>query len=270
MKTPCCAVIFATLAGTATSADAFEFRCRFVERVGNVDVPIPQHGVDGSFGLARRIRLQFGVFDDAAGPAPSGGFVGWNVGTLSVSGATANSAETRTPGRLTPFNFASGQNANGNPPLPTGDPFTMLTEIDATLGIQSPVWTCDAQGNIPPQPMPIARGINTFVSVFEFTSDPLGVFQGGTGYSITATGNMIAAVEWRTIGTISPPDCGDPTDPSDDIPGAVSYAPVPIPPQAFSCTMTVFVPAPGPGAAMMIAAAASLARRRRVPPSRCI
>ena len=240
-------------------ADAFEFRCRFVERVGNTDVVLPGNDIVPSAGLPRNIRMQIGVFDDAAGPAPAGGFVGWNVGTLTVSGSLTNSDERRNPGRLAPFNFAPGPNANGNPPAPAGDPFTMLTEIDATLGTQSPVWVCDAQGMAPPQPSATVRGRNTYVSVFAFQIDPIANYQ---GYTVTAGGNLIAASGWQAVGTPQPPDCGDPLDPSDDVAGSVTYAPVPLTPQAFSCVLNVR-PIPAPGAAIVLGLGGMAATRRR-------
>jgi hypothetical protein len=247
-------------ASAISEAHAFEFRCRFVERVGSVDIEIPGQTVNGTSGTAHRIRLQFGVFDDASGPAPAGGFVGWNVGTLQVSGSADNSDESRTPGRLAPFTFTS--QGNGQPAF---DPFTMLTAIDATLGTQAQVWVCDAAGNAPPQPPPITRGINTFVSVFEFTSDPRGLFGGGTGYTITAAGNLIGATEWLSVGTPSAPDCGDPSDPSDDVQGSVIYAPRPTAPTPFSCTLTVFMPTPGTMSAMLLGLAVMTPRRRVTP-----
>lgn len=109
----------AALFASAASCPAWEFRCRFVERVGNVDVVLPGNSLYiFPSQQPRSIRLQFGVFDDADGPAPIGGFLGWNVGRLAVSGSTGNSDDRRNPGRLAPFNFASGTNANGNRPCP--------------------------------------------------------------------------------------------------------------------------------------------------------
>ena len=133
-----------SVAGVASSASAYEIRCRFVERVGSVDVPLQSNVIDATDHGVHNIRIQFGVFDDADGPAPDGGFVGWNVGTMTVSGSANNSDERRNSGRLSPWNFAAGPNSNGNPPLPGGDPFQMLTEIDATLGTQSRPWLCSS------------------------------------------------------------------------------------------------------------------------------
>jgi hypothetical protein len=252
----------AVVAGAAVSANAFEFRCRWVERVGSTDTVIGGDGATFTVtpGSTHNIRLQFGVFDDGTSAAPAGGYVGWNVGTLDVSGAAGNSSNTRSPGRLSPFNFAAQPDANGNPPLPGGDPFTHLTAIDNTLGTQSPIWQgcVDTDGDgIPdtPTPAPAAnvRGRNTFVSTYAITT---ATNAGTTNYSITAGGNLIAASEWRTVGTPTPPDCdtGDP--------GAITYAPFPTDPVAFTCTLNIVVPAPG-ALALMGLGGLIAARRRR-------
>lgn len=228
--------------------------------MGNVDVELPGNIIEPFFGQVRTVRLQFGVFDDAAGEAPAGGFVGWNVGTLAVSGSTSNSDERRTPGRLSPFNFSAGPNANGQPPLPGGDPFTQLTEIDATLGTQSPSWVCGPGGIIPdPAPGAVVRGRNTFVSVYSFSIQR---FQISSSYAVTASGNLIGATSWLTVGNPTPPDCGDPADPADDVPGSVTYAPFPTAPQAFTCVLSVIIPAPG-GFAVIGLGGLLAARRRR-------
>jgi len=253
----------ALVAGAASSASALTFECRFVEQTGSAAgafTVLPNNTIDASNGNPRRIRLQFRVVDDAQGAAPAGGFVGQNVGTLTVSGATNNSDERRTPGRISPFNFAGGVNSNGNPPLPGGDPFTMLTDIDNTLGTQAFAWNCDARGNPPPQPQPVSRGRNTFVSVYEFTIDPN--LPGASSYTVTAGGNLIAATSWNTVGTPTMPDCGDPSDPSDDVGGSVTYAPFPTNPVAYSCVLQVNVPAPG-AAALLGLGGLLVARRRR-------
>lgn len=245
---------------TCGSANAFEFRCRFVERVGNTDTVLSDNRIETLPGVSRNIRLQIGVFDDAAGPAPLGGFVGWNVGTLT-SFAPNNAWDLRrNNGRLSPFNFSQHPNANGNPPLPGGDPFMNLTEIDATLGTQSPVWVCNAQGNAPPPPAATVRGRNTFVSVFAFRIDPE---QAPGAFRIVAGGNLIAAESWQVVGNPVAPDCGDPLDPSDDIAGTVTYAPVPTAPRGFSCELVVLNNEPTPGAGMTIILGAAMASRRR-------
>jgi hypothetical protein len=221
--------------------------------------------LDVSNGAARRIRLQFGVFDDAGGAAPGGGFVGMNVTGISISGPAANSQDRRTNGRISPFNFAAQPTANGNPPPAggvgagdgPGDDFSGWTDIDCTLGTQAFAWTCNAAGDPNPQPQATVRGRNTFVSIWEMTTDPAVGFQ---AYSITAAGNLIAATEWRTVGTPTPPDCGDPSDPGDDVPGSVTYAPFPTDPVAFSCVLNLV---PAPGAAALLGLGGLLAIRRR-------
>ena len=156
------------VAGLAASASALTFECRWVERVGTSDVIIGGDGsiLDASDGLPHRIRLPFGVFDDAGGADPAGGFVGWNVGTLSVTG---NAVNTRTPGRLAPFVFANQPSANGSPAM---DPFTTLVDIDATLGTQSPFWTCDGEGNPLPVPPATVRGLKPKTDVPEHFISP--------------------------------------------------------------------------------------------------
>jgi hypothetical protein len=258
-----CLFGLAVVAGAAVSANGFEYRCRWVERVGNTDVVIGGNNVDfdGGTGAPRRLRLQFGVFDDGGSVAPGGGFVGWNVGTLDVSGSDGNSAERRTPGRIAPFNFATGPNSNGNPPVPAGGDvdFQHLSEIDSTLGTQAPFWGCTpAPGEVPaPQPAALVRGRNSFVSVYEITIDPTDGFQ---PYSITAGGNLIAATEWRVVGNPLFPDCGDPDDPGDNVPGTIVYAPFPTDPVAFTCSINIV---PAPGAAALLGLGGLLAARRR-------
>ncbi len=265
MKTLWLVGLFVVVGTAASTARAFEFRARFIERVGNENVILPGNTIDASNGLARRIRIQFGVFDDAAGAAPAGGFVGWNVGSLAVSGALANSAETRTPGRLSPFTFAPQQNANGNPPLasPGGDPFTMLTEIDNTLGTQTTLWRAD-------QPLPdpaVVRGFNDFVSIFEFTIDPADTGGGAADYTITLGGNVIGASEWRMVGTPTAPgdDDGPPCDfppACEDPPGSATWAPNPTPPQGISAVLNVVV-VPSPPAAVVVGGMVLFGLRRR-------
>lgn len=247
-----------SLLAVCGSANAFEFRCRFVERVANQDIVINGNQVAVTPGVTRNIRIQFGVFDNASGPAPAGGFVGWNLGSLTVSGEHNNSTQQRNPGRMAPFTFSPHPNANGNPPAPEGDPFTMLTEIDATLGTQSPAWVCDAQGQAPPQPGARMRGVNTYVSVYAFSLET-----GDVTYSLIASGNLTGASAWQAVGTPLAPDCGDPLDPSDDVAGSVTYAPMPTAPRAFSCILEVVAPSPGTGATFGIVVLITAARRRR-------
>lgn len=251
----------ACIAAASTSAGAWEFRCRFVERTGIGQEPLFGNMIDASDGGVRNIRVQFGVFNDADGPAPDGGFEGWNLGTITVSGPADNSDERRNNGRIAPFNFGGGPNANGNPPLPGGDPFTTLTEIDSILGTQSPVWVCEPDGTLPPPPPAVVRGRNTFISVYAFSIDPA---PGATTYEITLGGNLIGVMQWQFIGTPGPPVCPTPDNP-EGIPGSVSYAPFPTEARAFSSTLTVIVPSPSGATLSIVAGVAALRRRRKSP-----
>lgn len=251
----------AAILGLSSSASAYELRCRFVEQTGtgvSAFSVLPGNQIDISTGLPRRIRIQFGVFDDAVSPAPEGGFIGWNMGSIVVSGPAGNSVERRTPGRLNVFAFPSGPNANGNPPLPDGDPFEMLTEIDATMGPQTRPWVCNPDGSVPPMPEPIVRARNTFISVFEFTIDPI-EFQ---NYTVTVTGNAVASAGWQTVGTPVPPDCGDPMNPNDDVPGSVVYEAAAEAGRGIECVLFCLVPGPGTGSVLAVMGAMVLRRRR--------
>jgi hypothetical protein len=237
-------VLPAFLLTGAASAHAYEFRFRWVERVGDADVVIGGSGA--SFDITsntgpHRLRLQFGVFDDAAGAAPLGGLIGWTNGSLNVSGPDANSRDRRTPGRLVPFTYPMTPNANGNPP-PAGGlagpdddgfDFQVLTEISAGFAIQSYIWTCGPDGIPLPQPAPIAIGRNEYASVYEITTDPIDA--GAQNYTITAAGDLLAASSWHTYGDGVPPDCAN------GIIGYVSYGPVALPPRPFSAFLNVIL-----------------------------
>ena len=121
-----CTLALALALTIATDAMAYEFRVRFVERVGTTDIELENNRIDASNREPRRVRIQFGVFDDNDGPAPAGGYLGWNVGTIQVNGVAGNSDEFRNSasgqhngvGRLSPWNFAPAvQGANGLPAL---------------------------------------------------------------------------------------------------------------------------------------------------------
>jgi hypothetical protein len=212
------------ICGMAASTEAFEFRCRFVERIGFQDIWHPEGSntdlVDASAGGPHRVRMQFGVFDDATGPAPAGGLLGWTAGSIRVEHGGELGIHTRNPGRLPLFSSPSDPGANGNPPLPGGDPFMFLTDIDAELGSQTRTWECDGAGQPLPLPTPIIRGRNTFVSVFEFWID---AHLAPLHYFISMSGTGVAAAGWDTVGTPTPPDCSNPNNP---IAGQVVYAPV--------------------------------------------
>lgn len=245
------------VAGVATSANAFVVRAQWVSRVGTVDTVVPTVGGVQTLlvapGSTTRFRLQFGVFDDAGGVAPAGGYIGWNLGTLS---ATVGGTNSRTPGRVSPFNFAPNPPGNG---LPSADPFTALTSIDNTLGLQAPAWGCT---NIPnqvplPQPAPTIRGLNAFIDTYEITT-----VAGTTSYSFAVGGNTVVASGWGTIGPATPPDCGDPNVLGDETPGSVTYAPMALPPiTGLTAPLNVVVPAPG--AAALLGLAGLIAGRRR-------
>ena len=86
-----------------------------------------------------------------------------------------------------------------------------------------------------------------------------GVFGTTYGGPTAAAGNLIAATEWRAVGTPIPPDCSDPSNPT---PGSVTYAPFTIAPQAFNCTLLVNCPGPGAASLFGLGGVAALRRRR--------
>jgi hypothetical protein len=251
--------------GAAATADAFVVREQFAYRVGagadNTFTVVPTvggvqqlrigAGGDVQAGQTVRIRVRFGVFDDAGGAAPAGGFVGWNIGTIDLTnGQTA----TRTSGRIAPFNFAPAPPGNG---VPAADPFSAITGIDNTLGTQSPSWVCDANGNAPAQPPATIRGLNTFVSTYEISTTV-----GSTEFDALFGGNLVAASGWGVIGTATPPDCGDPGDPSDDVAGSVTYAPQTVAPIPATWTLQVRL-VPAPGSLALLGLGGLVAGRRR-------
>ena len=61
MKSIMCALV---VAGCVRVAAAAEFRIRFVERVGSTDTVIAGNRLSIADGTPRRIRIQFGVFDE--------------------------------------------------------------------------------------------------------------------------------------------------------------------------------------------------------------
>jgi hypothetical protein len=250
-----CSAAFGLLSSTA---HAWHFEVRFIERVGNTDVVLPGNSIDASDGTARNIRIQMGVFDDGNGAAPAGGFLGWvGEASLSVSGPINNSDERRNPGRLAPFNGNNSSNANGSPPLPGGDPFTTLTLLDVALNLQALPWTCNPDGTPAPQPEAVVRGRNTFVSIYAFSVDPNA---NAVSYSVTAAGRLYAALEWRQAPTTQAPECSDPQNP---VPGHADYFPLASPNQLFSSTLNVVVPAPSAGLAGALGVLAVASRRRR-------
>lgn len=255
------------------AADAWEFRTRWVQRVGNADIPLTNNVLVAAPGATVRVRMQFGVFDDANGPAPAGGYIGWNVGTLFDSEPTSG-VNTRTPGRLSPFTFAPFAYSNGSP---TADPWTSLIYIDNTLGWQVFFWN-GIPGTASPAARPPAtvRGFNEYVSTYEFTT----VLGNVPSFTITAGGNRIAATNWQSSPITTAPDPGDDgifgpgdfnndgiDDGADDIAGTSAWTPAPSQPMSFQSVLAVY-PAevvPGPGATVVMLAAAGLVggRRRR-------
>jgi hypothetical protein len=265
------ALAIAGVVACTGAADAWEFRFQWVRRVGTTDTPLLNNLLRAQPGESVRVRMQFGVFDDGAGPAPAGGYVGWNFGTLVDSDA-ASGTNTRTPGRLSPFNFAPFSRSNGDPPA---DPWTSLTQIDNTLGWQSFAWGGIAGTATPAvRPPAIVRGLNTYVSTFEFTTAV-----GATTYTITAGGNLVAATEWQSSLLTITPDPGEDgifgpgdfnqngvDDGADDIAGVSAWNPIIAPPRSFQSVLTVvpleIVPAPGTVVAIMAAAGLVSGRRR--------
>lgn len=244
----CCS--FVSVAVCSSAASAWHFETRLVERIGNVDMPLADH-VTFDAGTTHRIRIQFGTFDDGDGIAPDGGFVAWNVGSLSTTGGGTWS---RTPGRLAPFNFPQQGGANGSP---VGDPFTSLTGIDNAMGAQTLPWECDGSGQPLPPPSPIVRGRNTFVSTYEIsvlTPDFASTMD------VTWGGQRIAVREWHFEPLLSQqPDCDTGTA------GSATFLPLVtqplLPPFTQSLRIQV-VPTPA-GSALLALGCGFMSRRRR-------
>jgi hypothetical protein len=243
------------VAASASVSHAFESRVRFARRIGTVDVPINGNEVYTQVppGGTIRLRLQFGVFDDATSPAPAGGVLGWNVGNMTAMGGFVSPMPvSRTPGRLAPFNFSQSPRANG---FPATDPFAFITEIDNTLGTQAPPWPAGGDPDNPP--LPRIFGLNSFVSVYEI-SLRVPEFSFKEERYIRVFGNALASSEWRTVGT--------PIPPTPDENGQIVYAPVPLPPMPFDFQLRVFNEAvPSPGSASLLALLAFSRRRRPAP-----
>lgn len=221
------------------SLHAYEFRIRFVQRVGETDLPLAS-GDGGTYlfaqpasGTTIRVRLQLGVFDDNAGPAPTGGLLGWTAG---VQSALEGGVFTRTPGRLLPFAACGSPQCNGQPLV---DPFTSISGIDATVALQTLRWECEGPGRPAPLPVPVVRAVNSYVSVWEFS-----VLVSGAGPVRTSfAGNLYAASSWRQVGQAIPPDCSNPQAP---VAGSVTFVPVPLAPIGFTCTLQSVLDNPCP------------------------
>lgn len=245
--------------GLASAAQAYEIRTQWVSRIG-AGVPVtvvPGNTFDATAlaaGTVVRFRLQFGVFDDGAGPAPAGGYLGWNVGTLTATGGSPN---TRTPGRLTPFNFAPAPPGNG---MPAADPWMALTGVDNTLGTQPLPWNSQ-QGNpdVPPPPPAVVRGLNSFISTFEIST----TIGGGANYTIIAGGNALGCLMWNIVQQTPPaPGEDEILGTPDDVAGSILYAPLADAARSFSNTLSILVPAPGALALLGLGGLVATRRRR--------
>jgi hypothetical protein len=243
-----CVVVGAGLCGVAAApASAFYFGTRFVERIGNTDVVLGD-SVTFEAGSTHRLRMQFGVFDDDNSAAPSGGYIGWNVGTFSADFGSW----TRTPGRLNPFTFAPFPYSNG---VPEVDPFTELEQIDNTLGHQAIPWFCDPNGEPTEPPAAVVRGRNEFISTYEVTVNIPAGLEGA--FDVTIGGNLLGVV-WVFDQSLSRlPDCetGDP--------GFAFHRPLVTPVHPFTNDLRVNVVIPGPGVAGCLLMSLGLVARRR-------
>jgi hypothetical protein len=210
------------LLACCVGASAQELRVRFVERVGNVDIVLAGNVIHGTNHRSARIRLQMGIFDSQTGPAPEGGLVGWADGAIE----NARWPGRRTPGRLGVFVLP--KDGNG---LPAEDPFERLTEIQAIEGRQPRAWECNGE-DPEPKPLPVIRGRNTFVSVFEVTLE----ISGCRTHTMTVSGDGVGALEWVPAEPPVVPECGlQPT------PGEVVYEPSGTLDFPFSATLTALV-----------------------------
>jgi hypothetical protein len=228
----------------ACTANAYEFRVQFVERLGSFDSVLQDNRLITTTGIGSRVRIQFGVFDDAEGPAPLGGYFGWNMGSIAVGGIPGNSDEFRSPGRLVPFTAAPAEGgANG---IPAGDPFEAITGVDNTLGPQNLAWNFGG-----PMPQPRIRGFNTWVSTYEITVVPNVSFQ---DYTITFSGSLMGVESWMIF--------GEPVPPTEQEPGSVNYVPVVDDPRQFSVELIV-TSCPGPGTVAAFALGTIVLNRRR-------
>jgi hypothetical protein len=234
-------------AGVAASAcSAYEVRARVVRMVGGVTEVLEQ-AHDGCWilpapvgvGEEVRLRLQIGVLGDDDSDAPAGGVVGWSNGSISAFCGV----NRRTPGAIGPFFDPDHPEYDG---LPTRDPFSSITDIEALWGIRpSLTWICNG-GGYPPLPPPPIVGFNTYVSVYEITHE-------ASGYAgcctINIAGQCVSASEWRLLGDPQPPFCGNP-----NTPGIATYAPMTVPPVAFDACVRVCNALPGGGCTPVVGA----------------
>lgn len=233
-------VVAAGFGAFASHSLAFIVNTRFVDP-DNGNAPYPDV-VDVLPGRDYRVRVQVGVFQDGDNEVP-GGVLGWNLGSI----VSAQGTMRRTPGRLGVFTFAPSPPANG---LPAEDPFHRLEQIDATIGLQPMAWLPGM-----PQPEPVIRGYESWVSVYEFTI-PIAEHQ-RAGFDLRIRGNVPLAFGWFEISTPIPPE--------GDEPGLVTYAPMFFLAQPIE-RVVEFRVVPGPGGAgglACLAAGVLSARRRR-------
>jgi len=230
MRRSCSVVLGAgAIFACVSAADAWEVRIRYVQRVGNEDVSIPNSMLPYQGDIPVRVRVQIGVFNNATGPAPAGGV----FGMLNVQFTSEGLSARRTPGRLPPFTFPSDGNGE-----PATEPFHALTNIDATVGAQTIVWDC-TKGVPGPMPGAVIQGVNTFVSVMEFTVTPSDwpCFQP----QFTLSGRIVPVASWSVDGTPVSPVCEPAT------PGSVRYVAQTLPSVRFLLQRLSFeIGSPGP------------------------
>ena len=144
MKRHAC-MLAASVVFVSVPAGAWIIECRFVERIGDVDVVLPDNTITVRPRSTHRYRIQFRVVPQANDA--QGGFIGWNRGTVVASGGV-NTRTGRKPNPLPretilPFIFAPKPPGEG---LPSTDPFLMLTDVDCRVGTASPIWVCNSDG----------------------------------------------------------------------------------------------------------------------------
>src|SRR5262249_54847888 len=125
-----------------------------------------------------------------------------------------------------------------------------LTEIDAVLQEPFVPWLCGPDGTPLPPPTAPVLGRNSFVSLYEITTDPI---VGGESYDLTTSGSLLSVA--RFLEQDVPPDCDT------GEPGFIHFLVLPGRQDQFSSVLHLIVPAPGAVAAG--SSALLLFRRRR-------
>ncbi|MBC7773629.1 MAG: hypothetical protein H7210_14130 [Pyrinomonadaceae bacterium] len=222
-----------SVALVASLSQAHTIEYRIVERIGNTDHVLPSNTIRVRPGSAHRFRVQCRVIP--SGPSDvRAGILGWNTGTIVTTGGintrTGQSPNPSPRGRIPPFTFAQGPGSEGFPAI---DPFTSLDLIDAVVGIRTAEWVCGGDGLPTSQPEPAPYGRGDFVSTYEFTS----VATPAT-YTITIAGQMIAGSHYLPV-NCSPPDCGDPGTPDDDVTTNCIFGVIATTPEPFSMQLTI-------------------------------